>query len=155
MLKSSFALIALLLAACDPGTPEYVYVRTSSVMVTVTVQSDSRSRVGDWLRLRAARAVKGEWRKLRFADLPKDAAWLAYIPPEHEPGVAASLRWFVEPADGVEFNNPVTGVVALDERAVRFARPGRYRLWATSHPPLDGTSNVLEVEVGDRAPSRR
>jgi hypothetical protein len=40
--------------------------------------------------------------------------------------------------------------VALDERAVKFARPGVYRLWATSHPPLDATSNTLQVEVTAR-----
>jgi hypothetical protein len=150
MRLTAIALLALSLAACDSGAPEYVYVRTSSVVVTVTVQSDSTTRVGDWLRLRASRAARGEWRKLRFADLPKDAAWLAYIPPEDEPGVAANLRWFAEPAAGVEFNNPVTGVVALEERGVKFASPGRYRLWATSHPPLDATSNTLEVDVTAR-----
>ena len=150
MRLTAIALLALSLAACDSGAPEYVYVRTSSVVVTVTVQSDSTTRVGDWLRLRASRTVRGEWRKLRFADIPKDVAWIAYIPPEHEPGVAANLRWFAEPADGVEFNNPVTGVVALDERGVKFARPGRYRLWATSHPPVDATSNTLEVDVTAR-----
>ena len=142
--------VALLLAACDAGAPEYVYVRTSSVIVTLTVQSESRVRVGDWLRLRATRAASGEWQKLRFADMPKDTPWLAYIPPAHEADVAAGLRWFAEPADGVEFDNPVTRAVPPVERGARFARPGQYRLWATSHAPLDAKSNVLQIEVTAR-----
>jgi hypothetical protein len=144
------AATVLFLAACESGAPEYVYVRTSSVMVTVTVQSESGVRVGDWLRLRATRATSGEWQRLRFAEMPKDTPWLAYIPPAHEPEVAASLRWFAEPAGGVEFNNPVAQVVPLVERAVRFATPGVYRLWATSHPPVDASSNTLQVKVTPR-----
>jgi hypothetical protein len=143
-------LIASSLTACAAAAPEHVYVRTSSVRVTVTVQSESGVRVGDWLRLRASRATTGEWQKVRFADLPKDTPWLGYIPPPEESAVAASLRWFAEPLDGVEFNNPAAGIVALDERAVKFARPGIYRLWATSHLPLDATSNTLQVEVTTR-----
>jgi hypothetical protein len=65
-------LIALSLAGCDSGAPEYVYVRTGSVTVTVIVQSDSRVKAGDWLRLRASRATAGQWQKLRFADRPKN-----------------------------------------------------------------------------------
>lgn len=144
------ALTALSLAACDSGAPQFVYIRTPSVTVTVTAQADSRVRVGEWLRLRASRATTGEWQKLRFADLPKDTAWLAYIPPAQESDLAASLRWFVEPADGVEFSNPAAGVVPLVDRGVKFARPGTYRLWATSHPPLDGRSHTLQVEVTAR-----
>jgi hypothetical protein len=143
-------LIALSLAGCGSGAPEFVYVRTSSVTVTVIAQSESRVRAGDWLRLRASRATAGQWQKLRFADLPKDAPWIAYIPPAHESDLAASLRWFADPAEGVEFNNPAAGVVPLVDRGVRFARPGTYRLWATSHPPLDARSNTLQVEVTAR-----
>ena len=144
------AVVALTLLACDSGTPEYVYVRTSSVIVTVTAQSESRVRVGEWLRLRANRRTTGQWQRLRFADVPKDTPWIAYIPPEHEPDVAASLRWFAEPADGVEFNNPATGAVPLEERGVRFARAGTYRLWATSYAPQDAMSNTLQIDVTAR-----
>jgi len=145
-----FALLVLLLGACDPGTPEYVYVRTSSVTVTVSAQAQSHVRVGEWLRLRASRTATGPWQKLRFADLPKDAPWIGYIPPEREPEVAANLRWYAEPMDGVEFDNPVTAFAPPVDRGVRFARPGTYRLWATSHPPLDARSNTLQVEVTAR-----
>jgi hypothetical protein len=144
------ALIVLSLAACGPGAPEFVYVRTSSVTVTVLAQSDSRVRAGDWLRLRASRATTGQWQKVRFADVPNGVAWIAYLPPAQESGLGPSLRWFADPADGVEFDNPAFRVVPPDERGVRFARPGTYRLWATSSPPLDGKSNTLQVEVTAR-----
>ena len=140
----------LLVAACGSDAPEYVYVRTASVTVTVAAQAESRVRAGDWLRLRASRATSGEWQKVRFTDLPKDTPWIGYIPPAHEPEVAANLRWFADPAAGVEFDNPVTRVVEPLERAVKFASPGTYRLWATSHPPVDATSNTLQVTVTAR-----
>jgi hypothetical protein len=142
--------MVLFLAACDAAAPEYVYVRTSSVMVTLTVHSEPRVRLGDWLRLGATRATSGEWRKVRFAEMPKDTPWLAYVPPSHEPDVAASLRWFAEPSEGVEFDNPATGAVPLTQRGVRFAKPGEYRLWATSHAPVDARSNTLQIEVTAR-----
>ena len=145
-----FALIVLSLAACDSGTPEYVFVRTSSVTVTVTAQAESRVRAGEWLRLRASRATTGQWQKLRFEDVPQGAAWIAYIPPAQESDVAASLRWHAEPTDGVEFDNPALRAAPPVERAVRFSRPGTYRLWATSHAPLDARSNTLQVEVTAR-----
>lgn len=150
MRSIGITLIALSLGACDAGTPEYVYVRTSSVIVTVTAQSESRVRAGEWLRLSASRTTTGQWQKLRFADVPKDVAWIAYIPPAHESDLAASLRWFAEPADGVEFDNPALRAAPPVERRVRFARPGTYRLWATSYPPLDARSNTLQVEVTGR-----
>ena len=118
--------------------------------VTLTVQSDSRVRAGEWLPLRASRVTTGQWQRLRFADLPKDTPWMAYIPAERESDLAASLRWFADPAAGVEFDNPVTRVVPPEARAVKFARPGTYRLWATGHAPLDATSNTLQIEVTAR-----
>ena len=139
--------IILALGACSPSTPVYVYVRTSSVVVTVTVRSDSRVQVGEWLRLRASRATSGHWEKVRFVDVPRGLSWIGYVPPEYEPEVAANLRWFAEPMDGVEFDATVPRPVPILERAVRFAKPGNYRLWASSHAPLDATSNTLQIEV--------
>ena len=144
-------LIVLLLVACDAGAPEHVYVRTSSVSVVVTARAaDSRVRVGDWLQLRASRTTTGQWQKVRFADLPKAAPWLGSVPPEREPEVAANLRWYADPMDGVEFDNPLTRSTPPGERGVRFARPGTYRLWATSYAPQDATSNTLQIEVTAR-----
>ena len=104
-------------------------------------------QVGEWLRLRASRATTGHWKEVRFVDVPQGVPWIGYIPPEYEPEVAANLRWFAEPMDGVEFDAVVPRPVAILERAVRFAKPGTYRLWASSHAPLDATSNALDIEV--------
>ena len=118
------ALMILGLMACDSNAPEYVYVRTESVVVTVTVQSEPQVQVGDWLRLRASRTTTGRWKKVRLVDVAEGSPWIGYIPPEYEPEVAANLRWFAEPMDGVEFDSVVPKPVPITERAVRFARPG-------------------------------
>jgi hypothetical protein len=141
------SLTLLVLGACSSIKPEYVYLRTSSVIVIVTAQSDSRVEAGEWLRLRATRAASGTWRKVRFADVPEGVPWIGYIPPEHEPEVAANLRWYADPMDGVEFDSTVPRPVSVLERAVRFAKPGTYRIWGTSHAPLDATSNTLQIVV--------
>ena len=141
------ALAMLALGGCRPSTPEFAYVRTSSVVVTVTARAQSRVQVGEWLRLHASRATTGHWNKVRFVEIPEGAPWLGDVPAKYESEVAADLRWFVEPVDGVEFDSWAPRPVALMERAVRFSKPGNYRLWASSHPPLDATSNIIQVEV--------
>jgi hypothetical protein len=144
------ALMILGLSACDPSPPEYVYIRTDSVVVTLMVQSESAVHVGDWVRLRASRTTTGHWERVRFADVPQGSAWIGYVPPEHEAEVAANLQWFAEPTEGVEFDSVVPKPVPITERAVRFASPGTYRLWASSHAPLDATSNTLQILVTAR-----
>jgi hypothetical protein len=137
----------LALSSCNPSAPEYVFVRTGSVVVTVTAQAESRVQVGKWLRLRASRATTGHWNKVRFVEIPNGTPWIGSVPPQYEPEVAANLRWYAEPIDGVEFDSWVPKPVPDLERAVRFAKPGNYRLWASSHAPLDAASNILQVEV--------
>jgi hypothetical protein len=145
------ALMALALAACRPApvdeVPEFVYLRTESVVVTVEVHAAERVQVGEWLTLRASRSTTGPWRQVRFKDVAQDTPWIGYVPPEREEEVAASLRWFVEPAEGVAFDAWAPTPVPVRERAVRFSQPGTYRLWATSHAPVDATSNALQVTV--------
>jgi hypothetical protein len=142
------AAIVLTLCGCSTGeVPEHVFIRTESVVVAVTVRSEARVAVGEWLPLSATRSTRGDWEEVRFADLGEGVPWMGYLPPENEPEVAANLRWFAEPMDGVEFDSTVPRPVPLLQRAVRFSKPGAYRLWATSHPPLDATSNALQIEV--------
>lgn len=140
-------LVILALSGCSQSAPEYVYVRTSSVVVTVTAQAESRVKVGEWLRLHASRATTGHWDKVRFVEIPEGTPWIGNFPPQHEAEVAANLRWFAGPMDGVEFDSWAPRPVPLMDRAVRFAKPGNYGLWALSHAPLDATSNILQVEV--------
>jgi hypothetical protein len=145
-------LLALVLCACSrhnsgDSVPEFVYLRTQSVVVTVTIRADQRVTVGEWLRLRATRAITGEWQKIPFRELPAGTPWIGYVPPERENEVAGNLHWFAQPSDGVLFDAWAPKPVGILERAVKFARPGTYRLWATSHAPIDTTSNSLMVEV--------
>ena len=141
------ALLMLALGGCSPSTSEYAYVPTSSVVVTVTARAESRVQVGEWLRLSASRATTGHWNKVRLVEIPEGTPWIGAIPPQYEPEVAANLRWFAEPMDGVEFDSWAPRPVPLMQRAVRFAKPGNYRLWASSYAPLDATSNILRIEV--------
>jgi hypothetical protein len=70
-----------------------------------------------------------------------------YMPPEREDEVAASLRWYVEPTDGAVFDSWAPRPVPINQRAVKFSKPGVYRLWATSYVPLDAMSNTLQIRV--------
>ena len=139
--------LALLATACVEQAPEFVYVRTDSVKVAVTAQADRRVSVNTWLPLRASRTVTGEWRKVPFAEVAPDTPWLGYVPPPTEDEVAASLRWNVDPVEGAEFDASAPKPVPIQQRAVRFSRPGNYRLWADSYPPIAARSNTLQVEV--------
>jgi hypothetical protein len=151
MLARSRTLLAAALVASACGsqrTPEFAYLRTDAVKVDVAVSAEAAEvRPGDWLPLHATRTTTGEWRKVPFREVPEGAAWLGYVPPAREEEVAANLRWYVEPADGVVFDAWAPRPVPIEQRAVKFASPGLYQVWATSHAPLDATSNRLQVRV--------
>ncbi|MGE3926862.1 MAG: hypothetical protein AB7G13_28380 [Lautropia sp.] len=143
--------VATALGACKPAqieeVPEFVYLRTESVIVAVTVSSETQIKVDEWLRLSAVRTTSGEWRKVPFKEVSENTPWIGYLPPEREAEVAANLRWHAEPREGVSFDAWAPRPVPTTERAVKFLKPGTYRLWATSHAPLDATSNSLQVMV--------
>jgi hypothetical protein len=139
--------LALCASGCGEPTPEFVYVRTDSVTVVVSVRAEGHVAVNTWLPLRATRATSGEWRKVPFTEISPDTPWIGYVPPPKEDEVAANLRWFVEPVDGAEFDASAPKPVPIQQRAVRFSKPGVYRLWAESHPPIAARSNTLQVEV--------
>ena len=139
--------VAVFAAGCGETSPEFVYVRTDSVTVVVTVRAGNRVPVNTWLPLQASRTTTGEWRKVPFTEVAPDTPWIGYIPPPREDEVAANLRWYVEPVEGAEFDAMAPRPVPIQQRAVRFSRPGVYRLWADSHPPIDARSNTLQVEV--------
>ncbi len=139
--------VAVVAAGCVEPTPEFVYLRTDSVRVVVTVSAESPVPVGTWLPLRASRAISGEWRKVPFAEVAPDTPWLGYVPPPTEDEVAANLRWYIDPVEGAEFDASAPKPGPIEQRAVRFSKPGIYRLWADSYPPIDARSNTLQVEV--------
>ena len=82
-----------------------------------------------------------------FAEVAPATPWIGYVPPPQEDEVAANLRWYVDPVEGAEFDAAAPKPVPIEQRAVRFAKPGTYRLWADSYPPIDARSNTLQVEV--------
>lgn len=143
--------VAMSLLSCSQRSgeqvPEYVYLRTDSVVVSVTVRAEGRVGVGEWLPLKARRTTVGEWKKVAFREVEEGGAWIGYVPPPHEEEVAANLHWYAEPSQGVRFDAWAPVPVPRPQRAVMFARPGRYKLWATSYAPQNATSNVLEIEV--------
>ena len=135
--------------SCDSREkpPEFVYLRTDSVKVSVMVYAEAQVEVDTWLPLRATRTRTGEWRKVAYREISQDSPWLGYVPPDREDEVAASLRWYVEPKDGAVFDAWAPRPVPINQRAVKFSKPGVYRLWATSHVPLDAISNTLQIRV--------
>ena len=147
LLAVAFALSAC--SSCDlrEKPPEFVYLRTDSVKVNVTVYSEAQVQVDRWLPLRATRTTTGEWRKVAYREISQDAPWLGYMPPEREDEVAASLRWYVEPTEGAVFDSWAPRPVPINQRAVKFSKPGVYRLWATSYVPLDAMSNTHQIRV--------
>ena len=148
MLLAAACVVSACASGCAPEQPpEFVYLRTDAVSVTVTVRAEPEVAVDTWLPLRATRATTGAWSKVRYSEVTEGTAWLGYVPPEREDEVAANLRWYADPAEGVVFDAWVPRPVPVEQRAVKFAKPGIYRLWATSHAPLDATSNTLEVRV--------
>jgi hypothetical protein len=143
---------ACAVSACRPGDrlekpPEFVYLRTDSVNVSVTVYSDDQAQVDMWLPLRATRTATGTWRRVPYREVEVGTAWLGYVPLEREDDVAASLHWYVEPRDGAVFDAWAPRPVPINQRAVKFSKPGVYRLWATSYAPLDAMSDTLQVRV--------
>ncbi|RPH54738.1 MAG: hypothetical protein EHM89_18150 [Acidobacteria bacterium] len=147
LLVATFAVSACSPADAPEEAPEFVYLRTDSVKVAVTVHAEAQVHVDKCLPLRATRTTTGEWRKVPYREVAEGTPWLGYVPPERENEVAGGLRWYVEPTDGVVFDSWAPKPVPIDQRAVKFSKPGVYRLWATSYAPLDATSNTLEVRV--------
>ena len=143
--RRTFAL--LLLAACTsppdrvfvPGTPfrHLVDVRTSQ-------GPSADARVGEWITLHARRTT-GPWTNVDRKSLGPDGCWVAPAPPPEETEVAADLSWSADPQAG-EFDD---GLRDDHTRRVRFTRPGRYSLKATSSTPCSPKvdSNELVVVV--------
>lgn len=141
--------LALLgLGACSTPEPSSVYVPAPDYRQSLTISADlspsGSLRAGSWLTLHARRST-GPWRIVPRDQADLTDCWWRRPPPPEEGEVANNVTWRVEPSDSTLFNLPRSPEA---ERRLRFARPGRYRLWATSHgcrTPI--TSDTLEVDV--------
>lgn len=132
----------------DEKPPEFVYQRGPQVQVEVRVRAErDQAAVNDWITLYATRRITGDWQRVRLAGLPEGTPWLSAPPPAFEAEVAANLRWFTDPQGASRMDVPTLATASLMTRKVRFERPGVYRLWARSHYPIDGESNVLTLTV--------
>lgn len=144
---TAFALGLLLTASCGPSGPEYVYVPAAEFEQVMEVSIDRPEpavRTSQWLTVRAERR-SGPWARVRREEAGDSHACMRAIPPMvAEFDIEAKVAWHAEPSEGVEFQ-----LSGRDfRREVRFARPGRYRIWATSTgcgPSFD--SAPIEVEV--------
>jgi hypothetical protein len=121
---------ALLLAACT-SQPERVFVPGSPFRHVVEVRTaqgtSAEARVGEWITLHARRET-GPWTNVDRKSLGRDGCWVTPPPPPAEAEVATDLSWRADPRDG-EFDD---GLADDRTRRVRFTKPGRYRLNATS-----------------------
>jgi len=140
--------LALHAASCEPPPPEFVYVRDpeSAALLDIAILSPPESLVtGGWIRLRADRET-GRWLRVARCDLEPGRRWLRQPPPAREEHVESGVTWRVEPAAGAEFNMPTVRDLSL--RQVRFAAPGTFSLWATSHTWDGGTVASETLLVG-------
>lgn len=145
------ALLSLLLAACDAGGPEYVYIPTPTYQQSLVVRADlpqsGRVPVNRWVTLHANRLM-GPWQRVRRVEVPDSVECVRATAPPSRPEIeiANKLRWRIEPREAAEFNLP--GPPDF-ERQIRFAAPGRYRVWAVSELSCHGefTSDTLEIVV--------
>jgi hypothetical protein len=117
--------------ACGHPDPDFVWIPAEGFKAGLAISADTAEPpTGQWITLHAQRRT-GPWRRVTRESLAEDACWVVEAPPDVEPDVAASVRWTVEPNVGVSFNLP--DPANIHARSIRFERPGRYRLHATSH----------------------
>ena len=129
--------------------PEFVYFPGADVEVEVRIQGPVEAEVGRWYTLSATRSVRGTWNRVEWKDHFVNEAWFGAPPQEFEPEVAANLTWHTDPPGVAKLD--CCGVVAGDpmKRQIQFLTPGTHKLYATSYPPIDAKSNVIEVRVSE------
>ncbi len=137
------------MVGCGQREPAYVYVPSSNYEESLTasvVDSGKEIMTNEWVSLKATRKT-GPWVKMEKLKLKQDDHWLTDPPSSIEENVQANVKWNVEPKEYATFNLPQTH--NLLERKVQFTKPGKYKLWATSHSwyrdPFD--SNIIEINV--------
>ncbi len=121
----------MLLFACT-SQPERVFVPGTRFRHVVDVRTSqgrfADARVGEWVILHARRTT-GPWTNVDRKSLGPDGCWVGLAPPADEEEVATDLTWVADPAGPGQFDN---GLRSDHTRRVRFAKPGRYTLKATS-----------------------
>lgn len=134
----------LALAACDSGYIPYVPGPgfTQTLQVSLELPDSGAVRAGEWVTMHAVRAA-GPW--VLADSTTEDPPCERISPIAREDEAATKVEWLVAPREGVVFNTPAA---PLFERQIRFTRPGRYAISATSGgcgEPF--RSNTVEVVV--------
>lgn len=148
-LMAALALFVLTSCVLPGATPDRVFVPGNSFKHTVEVGTQQGRtavvHVGEWLSLSASRST-GPWEEVARESLAPEGCWVARAPSEIEEEVADNVTWSTEPKGVAEFN---LELLPDHSRRVRFRRPGRIVLRATSatYCSMPASSNELTVMV--------
>lgn len=137
-------LCAAALAGCDSGYIPYVPGPgfTQTIEVSAELPDSSAVAVGEWITIHASRQ-SGPW--VLADSTTEDPPCERISPTTFEEDAASKVTWVVEPQGSVAFNTPAPPDFG---RKIRFTRPGRYRLTASSSgcgAPYE--SNTIEIVV--------
>ena len=127
--------------------PEHVYIRTEDVVVKVVISAKQKAVVGEWVELSASRDISGKWKKVKLTELAEDTPWAGKPYSGYEAEIAAGLSWSTVPNQNRVFDVKTLATANSLKRSVQFSKPGVYEIWASSHYPIYGKSNVLKITV--------
>ncbi len=144
--------VSLCVTACDRGKSDTAYIPDSAFQITVTIDAPQRGKVDQWIPLHAARK-SGPWKKVARSQVPTGVLPLPEPPLPVEDNVQNNLRWVVDPPDTGRFNLPGSDT-DVTTRAVKFAKPGTYKLTGYSSFPAAAQSNTISIEIEWGAPRR-
>lgn len=131
----------------DPPAPQFVYVPTTEIEVRVRIVVPEKVRQGEPVRLHATRESIGEWKRIRYTELPPNSRWFAKPWPSQETEVAANLTWMTEPQMAAKYDVGLRSLELGMQREAVFKAPGTFTIWALSATPYPAKSNVVTVEV--------
>jgi hypothetical protein len=131
----------------DPPAPQFVYVPSTEIEVRVRIAAPEKVRQGEPVRLHATKESIGEWKRIRYTELPPNARWFARPWPAHEAEVAANLTWKTDPPMAARYDVGLRSLELGMQREAVFKAPGTFKIWALNATPYPAKSNVVTVDV--------
>src|SRR5262245_3457907 len=92
----------LLLVACSEPPSNLVFVPGYDFSVSVEIALQTEAVAGEAIKVSAKR-TSGPWKRVRQAEVPTGAMWLARQPLEVEPEVAENVWWETDPPRAARF----------------------------------------------------